>query len=507
MDESRSLPAAAPARGTAATRWLDAPLVPLALATACALPLTLVDLPPLVDLPAHLATYQIMLAGDHGPLAASFGVHWQLVGNMGVEALMLALAPLVGLEPALRLIVIAIIAATAWSMLALTRAAHGHIPATALFALPIAYSYPFQYGFLNYSLAVAGAFAASAWWLRLPGPAGWRRGLAFAPVAALLWLCHVGGWVLFGVVAFGIELARRRDLPWGPRLAGSVTAVAPLALPGFAGLATAANGIAHWNPVHKLGWIVSLVRDRWMTADLLTAAAIFGIIGFALASRRVRATPLLATPALLCSALFLILPTNLAAGSGADMRVLPFATALAVLCFDVKPGEIHLDRWLALAGGSFCAIRLGLVGLSLVAGAAEQQTALGVLDALPRGASTVMLIARPCTRPWSPDRRAHLAGFATARKEAFSNTEWTIAETQLIAVRRAYVAPFADDPSQYVYAAPCPENDSPLYTSAIAAIDARGFNYVWTIGLPPLRRAGLVGMRQSGDSALYRLRR
>jgi hypothetical protein len=44
---------------------------------------------------------------------------------------------------------------------------HGKVPPTSLFALPLAYAFPFQFGFVNFTLGVALTFLAAALWLRL----------------------------------------------------------------------------------------------------------------------------------------------------------------------------------------------------------------------------------------------------------------------------------------------------------------------------------------------------
>src|SRR3546814_5345227 len=58
-------------------------------------------------------------------------------------------------------------ALTVSGLLWIAREVHGRVPATALFALPIAYSYPFHFGFANFALSMALALNAYAFWLRL----------------------------------------------------------------------------------------------------------------------------------------------------------------------------------------------------------------------------------------------------------------------------------------------------------------------------------------------------
>src|SRR3546814_576470 len=131
----------------------------------CALPILV---PPLVDLPGHMARYRVQLDyGDHPWLRDWYAFHWQLIGNLGVDLLVEPLGRLFGIELAVKLIVMTIPALTVSGLLWIAREVHGRVPATALFALPIAYSYPFHFGFANFALSMALALNAYAFWLRL----------------------------------------------------------------------------------------------------------------------------------------------------------------------------------------------------------------------------------------------------------------------------------------------------------------------------------------------------
>ena len=125
----------------------------------------------------------------HRQLAVSghwYDFRWALIGNLGIDLLIVPFAPLFGLELAVKLIVIAIPALTVAGLLWIAREVHGRIPPTALFALPLAYSYPFQFGFVNFALSMALALCLFALWLRLGrlGQFGLRAAV-FVPVSCL----------------------------------------------------------------------------------------------------------------------------------------------------------------------------------------------------------------------------------------------------------------------------------------------------------------------------------
>ena len=86
------------------TRWFV-----VAAALAACVPLIWPDIPPIVDLPGHMGRYRVQLDRDLYPWFDDwFRFQWSLIGNLGVDLLIEPLAPLIGLEPAVKLIVMAI---------------------------------------------------------------------------------------------------------------------------------------------------------------------------------------------------------------------------------------------------------------------------------------------------------------------------------------------------------------------------------------------------------------
>src|SRR5688572_24199008 len=69
-----------------------------------ALPLFWPDVPPLLDLPGHMGRYRVQLDLAASPALQQFyGFKWALIGNLGIDLLVELLAPLIGLEPAVKL--------------------------------------------------------------------------------------------------------------------------------------------------------------------------------------------------------------------------------------------------------------------------------------------------------------------------------------------------------------------------------------------------------------------
>ena len=79
----------------------------VAVVAATMVPLLYPPIPPLVDLFGHMGRYRVELDLGHSPwLQQYYDYHWAAIGNLGVDILVLLLGPLVGLEPAVKLIVL-----------------------------------------------------------------------------------------------------------------------------------------------------------------------------------------------------------------------------------------------------------------------------------------------------------------------------------------------------------------------------------------------------------------
>ena len=159
----------------------------------------------------------------HGPLSGRarfgvladlqryFGFNWALIGNLGVDLLIVPMAKLFGLELGVKLIVMAIPPMTVAGMLWVAREVHHRLPPTVMFALPFAIGHPFLFGFVNFALSMALAFLAFGLWLRLGRLDGRSCAPDLRPLVIVVWLAHAFGWGVLGLMAFSAEAVRQHD--------------------------------------------------------------------------------------------------------------------------------------------------------------------------------------------------------------------------------------------------------------------------------------------------------
>ena len=500
-------------------RWWETRACALALMLASALPLLWPDVPPLVDLPGHMGRYRVQLDLDTSPYLHQFYTfEWALIGNLGVDLLVQLLAPLLGLEPAVKLVILSIPVLTVAGLLWVAFEVHGRVPPTALFALPFAYNFPFLFGFANFALSMALALIAFAFWLRLARQGRlWMRAAVFPFIAVFLWVAHAFGWGTLGVLAFSAELVRQYDrghnFIWsGLRSALHCLSLIPPFLLILLWRSEASGRTLDWfNMERKLDWLRMVLRDRWEIFDLASLAVVSGIILWAMVDRRITYSRNLAASALFLSIVFVLLPRIVFGSAYADMRLAPYLFAIGLIAIRFPEGSgRRLAAGLGLAGLAFFMVRTGGTTISMGLYDRAYDRELAALDHVPQGARMVSFVGRSCSDPWAMPRLVHLPGLALVRRQAFSNDQWTMAGAQLLRVHYSEGWPFVADPTQIVTLRRCRREVWRPVGLALATFPRDAFDYVWMISPPPYDPALAEDLRpvwRSGSSVLYRVER
>lgn len=499
----------------------------LALILLSALPLLWPDVPPLLDLPGHIGRYRVQLDLATSPALQQFYTFdWRLIGNLGVDLLVELLAPLIGLEAAVKLIVLTIPPLTTAGLLWVAYEVHGRIPPTALFALPFAYNFPLFFGFVNFALAMALALVAFALWLRLARKGQLMlRAILFVPISMALWVVHAFGWGTLGVLAFSAELVRQYDHRHRER--GVLAAIKAFVLSGvLAGIqclslippvalmllwrSDAGGQTGDWfNWERKWEWVTQALRDRWEIFDLASLGLAALVIVAAPFFRKVTYSRNLLASALFLIAVFVLLPRIVFGSAYADMRLAPYLYAIALVAIRFRQdASERLMKVAAVAGLAFFLVRTAGTTVSTSLYDQRYDRELAALDHVPRGARMVSFVGRRCTERWAMTRLLHLPAMAIVRREAFSNDQWTMAGAQLLQVRYRPGWPFIRDASQVVTYLRCRNEVWRTIDVALKTFPRHGFDYVWLIDPPrydPAMTEGLTPIWRDGTSVLYRV--
>jgi hypothetical protein len=494
--------------------WETRPFVAL-LILISAVPLLYPSIPPLVDLFGHMGRYRVELDVASSPwLKEYYGFHWAAIGNLGVDILIIPLSKVFGLELAVKLIVLAIPPMTVAGFLWVAREVHGRIPPTALFALPFAYSHPFMFGFVNFALSIAVAFLAFGLWLRLARLGRLKlRAILFVPISLIVFFTHTFGWGVLGLLCFSAEAVRQHDSGKGWFRSGINAALhaSVMALPLLFMLAWRVrieHGVTgHWfDFVWKYFFFIYALRDRWKLFDLASLVVCLIMIVEARRLPFLTYSRNLAFSALVLFAGFILLPYLVFSSAYADMRLISYVLAVALLGIRFRDEmPLKTASRLAILGLAFFVVRMGGNTASLAIAANDQEAKLAALDHVPMGARVASLVGNNCSTPWRLPRNSHLGAMVIVRRQGFSNEQWKVAGANLMDIHYPAAGKFEADPSQLI-AGRCAIDGWPNVDQAVRRIPPGAIDYLWLIDAPaPTALPGAVLVWSSAGSMLYRL--
>ena len=499
--------------------WEDRRFV-VAMILLSMVPLLYPPIPPLVDLLGHMGRYRVALDLANSPeLQRYWDFRWGLMGNLGVDLLIVPMAKLFGLEFGVKLIVMAIPPLTVGGFLWVAREVHHRIPPTALFALPFVYGNPFLFGFVNFSLSMAFVFLAFGLWLRLGrlGRTGLRLAL-FVPISFVVFITHAFDWGVLGLLCFSAEAVRQHDLgrKWwqaGIHAAGHAASLALPLLMLILWRQESAGGVNAdmFNWKAKQSFINQALRDRWRLFDVASLVVCAIVVGAALFLRRLGFSRNLAFSALVLILIYILLPRIVFGSSYADMRLVPFIMAVILLGIRFR-GPTHLPtaRVLAAIGLAFVLVRLGSNGISLAIAADDQRAKLVALDHVPTGARVLSFVGSSCGSDWAQFRNSHLGSLVIVRRMGFSNDQWRLPGAQLLTLREPHRwGRFGTDPSEQVNPDECGSWEHWAINKSLVRFPRDQFDYVWLIDPPtynPALVTDLTEVWRGGNSVLYRVR-
>jgi hypothetical protein len=212
--------------------------------------------------------------------------------------------------------------------------------------------------------------------------------------------------------------------------------------------------------------------------------------------------------ALVLALVYILRPRIIFGSAYADMRLVPYAIAVALLAIRFRAPAPRLGTALAILGLSFAALRIGTTTASLAIASDEQERYLPAIDHLPMGARVVTLVGDPCGSYWPLPRNSHLGAMVVVRKQGFSNDQWVMEGLNLLDLRYTAAGHFASDPSQRVRRNGCGIGALWSIDHALSGVPRQDFDYLWLINVPPHDPKLTEGMKavwRGSGSILYRL--
>ncbi len=188
-------------------------------------PLAIIEIPPLVDYPNHLARMHILAAIDSDPdLQKNYLVDWAIVPNLAMDAIVPILMRWFGLFPAGKIFVAICMILPVIGVAVLNRVLQGSWSLWPATALLFVFGQNLIWGFLNYLFTIGLFFLVFAAWIATER---WSRGARltlFSGLSSILYLGHFFAFSVYGLSIVAYELWKTLEA----RKASPDTAVAAI---------------------------------------------------------------------------------------------------------------------------------------------------------------------------------------------------------------------------------------------------------------------------------------
>jgi hypothetical protein len=478
--------------------------------------------PPLHDYAGHLARIHIMHSiGESEFLQRYYEYHWGLRHNMGTDLLIFALAHIMPIEMAGRLVV-ALIPTLTFVGLALVRLkVHGRIDSLILLSAPFVMGTWFGWGFLNFCFSIALALIGFAIWLAIRRwPLILRTG-ALLGIGFVVWLFHLTGWGTLCILVFAWEAAEALGSRWrdvravmGAGLQAAWRSL-PLAAPLLIMAATVSGsgdlGIQFESPLTRLSTIQTSLAFTWDRVDrycvflliLAGAAAVF--------FRLTKISAGLALAAGLLFVAFLFSPAGIAGGGSVGDRL---TTPLALIAATAVAWRTDLRSRMQLALVAGISVGLALVAIGRFGYTAnavqsynrEYARNLALIEPMPEGARVIVLVVdfMGSGRP----SMTYLPNMAVVRRDAFSNMQWEEIAGHPLVLKYWREGPPVSGDEGLITGYDQAGQPTGMLQRVILEEPLDRFDYVWIVNsnraeAPNLPQLELVG--QTDRTALYRI--
>ena len=321
------LPGSRPRRWPQPLWWLAA----LALAAALAIPFFLVDVPPVLDYPNHLARYFVLAHPDDEVLSRLYQPRWGVMPNLGMDLLGALLLKVTSVHVGGRLLLALSAFAPVIGVIIYNRVAFGRWLFWPLAAGLVAFNGVFHLGFMNFLLSLGLAFIAGAGWMALRRRGHhWRASAFGATAAALLFFCHLFGVLLFALLIGTQEIAYLLKA----RRAGALMAtealrsIAVLVVAGAPALllylaSPLASGVAAPAAIAGVFYKLWALLTAFMTTsiDLTLWSAVIVLALIAMAWRRIALAPGFSIAFGILMLAYVVAPSEIKGGTFVDVRL------------------------------------------------------------------------------------------------------------------------------------------------------------------------------------------
>ena len=388
------------------------------------LPLSIVEIPPLVDYPNHLARMHILVDGGRSFwLSQYYEIHWDLLPNLSMDIVVPPLTRIMSVEQSGKVFIGLTFALLAGGTMALHGALHQRWSPWPLLAFFFLYNSVFLWGFLNYLFGLGLAFLACALWVKLRTRPAHMVIPLFVAIAVVLCVAHLFAFATFALIISSYELSQWWLLPnrstqsaWtvGWKIAPVMIVpvvlltlmptfnVTPADYPLWLRGAPPPPLVSYLPPAAKIEALKGTLRTEHRLLDRITVIALMGLVGVALVRRRVILLPEMFLPLCVIALAAMAMPHTIGTTAVVDIRMPIVFVLLAIGSTDCREVSRGWVIPVALALSILFVVRMAFITQDWRETDRHYQQFKQSLDRLPEGTRLLSAIKLSSFDHWSP---------------------------------------------------------------------------------------------------------
>lgn len=286
------------------------------------LPISLVQIPPLLDYLNHLARMDFLAYGQADPvLSRMYAAHWSVIPDIAIDVILPQMMRVLPVYEAGRVMLALCILVPTTGAVAYSRATFGRRSFWQIAAGLAAFNALFLMGFMNFEIGIGVALWAAAGWIAFRDryPIVTIAGSVFA--AVFIFFCHLFGFCFYALlvgsheIVMVVRLARRGETSL-ERVAARAAALAPVLLTPvvlylFSPIVMSGSGTEWSPPAKKVYRLLEPFMAYIPVLDLFTGAAVVGFLALCFLTRRARISQAAALSVIVLLIVYAALPSTL----------------------------------------------------------------------------------------------------------------------------------------------------------------------------------------------------
>lgn len=401
---------------------------------------------PLQDYPNHLARMYVLLNYQNDPFLQNYyQINLAILPNLAMDIVVPILAKFVGLELAGKLMIVLNIFMLTSGSVFLSYVIFKKINFWSLTSFMVVFNQAFIIGFINFLFGIGLALWGIGLWILMRESKIWLRLLIFGLLNSLLFICHLYGFGIYGlvVVTYEVYLFFQQKNYWREFIFSKILVLlGQFIIPVILYLSSPTlNGesIEYLTPVlTKIKYVKMRMTDNYSPfLDNVTIIFILFIPIVGIAIKKLHLSKYMILPLGAVTGVYFIIPAKAVSGSHTDWRILVPLFLLFLSSIEFNSDKFFNRAILGLLIVIF-SLRIYVINLAWSAVQGETKEIVTAMEHIQKGSR--LFSARAFNNYYETIPFIHTPTYAVIQKSAFIPSFFAFETQQPVEFKSRYVA-------------------------------------------------------------------